>query len=156
MCQWTRVRRGTWPSCLLLVTSSSTPSWQRMMKWSSCMSTSPEVSPHRNLTCWLLYNRAKVFLSRQYFFYYHQCSHASEFSLCDILCVCVFCFFLQIQDLVPFMYQMTGALCTPSHWSATFTPPQGVRQTSLTSPPCEEFSSPASWQKVSIHVPVLR
>lgn len=68
--------------------------------------------------------------------------------------LCVF-FYLQTQDLVPFMYQMTGALFTPSHWSATFTPPRGVRQTSPTSPPCVEFSSPASWQKVSILAPVF-
>lgn len=44
MCRWTRVTRGTWRSCPLLAMSSSTPSWRRMMKWSSCTWTSPEVS----------------------------------------------------------------------------------------------------------------
>lgn len=132
MCQWTGVRHGTWPSCPLLVTSSSTPSWQRMMKWSSCMLMSLEVSLHRNPT--FIYKRFIII------------------SVCVTQFLFIYLFFLQIQDLVPFMYQMTGALCTPSHWSATFTPPQGVRQTSLTSPPCEEFSSPVFWQKVSIHL----
>lgn len=46
-CQWTTVTPGTWPSCPLLVTSSSTPFWQPMMKWSSCTSMSQEVSWHR-------------------------------------------------------------------------------------------------------------
>lgn len=48
MCPWTRVRLGTWHSCPLLVTSSFTPSWQPMRKWSSCTWTSPEVGPRRN------------------------------------------------------------------------------------------------------------
>lgn len=43
------VRPGTWPSCPLSVTSSSTPFWQPMMKWSSCMWMSREVSRHRNV-----------------------------------------------------------------------------------------------------------
>lgn len=48
MCQWTTVTPGTWPSCPLLVMSSSTPFWPPMMKWSSCMLMSQEVSWHRN------------------------------------------------------------------------------------------------------------
>lgn len=48
MCQWTTVTPGTWPSCPLLVTSSSTPFWLPMMKWSSCMWMSQEVGWHRN------------------------------------------------------------------------------------------------------------
>ncbi len=57
---WTKVRHGTWPSCPLLVTSSSTPSWQRTMRWSSCMLTSSEVSPQRNLTCVLSYLQQRI------------------------------------------------------------------------------------------------
>lgn len=53
-CQWTRVRHGTWPSCPLLATSSSTLSWQRMMKWSSCMLTSREVSPYSSFMLFLI------------------------------------------------------------------------------------------------------
>lgn len=62
--------------------------------------------------------------------------------------ICHPIFFPQILDLVQFMHQMTKALCTPSHWSATFTPPRGAIQISPMSPPCEGFSSPASWLKV--------
>lgn len=43
MCPWTRVRLGIWHSCPLLVTSSFTPFWQPMRKWSSCTWTSLEV-----------------------------------------------------------------------------------------------------------------
>lgn len=67
------------------------------------------------------------------------------YSICETICF----FFLQTQDLAPFLYQMTGALCIPSHWSVIFTPPRGVTQISLTSPPCEEFSFPVSWLKVA-------
>lgn len=44
MCRWTRATPGTWPSCRLSATSSSTPFWQPMMRWCSCTWMSQEVS----------------------------------------------------------------------------------------------------------------
>lgn len=139
MCLWTRGTPGTWPSCPQLVTSSSTPFWQPMMKWSSCMLTSQEVSWHRNHNHFSSSTCDDINTSKR-----HRSSFPGK-----SLCVCVFCVVLQIQDSALFTCQMIVAPCTPSHWNTTFTPPRGVKPTSLTLPPCAAFSPPASWQKVS-------
>lgn len=119
-CQWTRATPGTWPSCPPSVTSSSTPFWQPMMKWSSCMLTSQEVSRHRNLN----YSPPRILPYNQH----RKTSGISNFP--SQVNLCLHLFILQIRDLALFTCQMTGARCIRSRWNATFTPPQGVKRTS--------------------------
>lgn len=62
MCRWTRATPGTWPSCPLSATSSSTPFWRRMMRWSSCTWMSQEVSLNRSSSLFQLFPRWRHFV----------------------------------------------------------------------------------------------